>query len=86
MTVHARVARKTVEHIPSPLDGYFGYRHSLLRELNSAAMFTTILVYTQQTLINKLRYLVTRTQPTPPPPLSQTTPHGLSPRDTVEDC
>ena len=33
-------ARKTIENIPSPFDGYYGFEHRLLKDLSSATMFS----------------------------------------------
>ena len=48
------IVRNTVELIPFPFDGLFGFNHLQLKELTNAGVFTFIFLYFQSHLRSKL--------------------------------
>ena len=49
------LARNIVPLIPFPLDKLYGFKHSLVKELSSAAIFVYFLMFFQQPLLDKAR-------------------------------
>jgi hypothetical protein len=49
------VVRNLVPLIPFPLDTYYGFKHSLVKELSTAAIFVYFLMFFQQHLLDKAR-------------------------------
>ena len=49
--------KNIVELIPFPLNEIYGYEHLRLKELHSAAIFTFAILYFQENLQKKLKYL-----------------------------
>ena len=52
--------KNIVELIPFPLDGIYGYDHRRLKELDSAAIFSVIIIVFQKNLYDKLEYVYKR--------------------------
>lgn len=50
-------ARNLVKRIPSPFDGIHGFKHTSLQEIKNAAIFMFILLFFQDNLHDKLRYI-----------------------------
>ena len=43
--------------IPSPFDGYYGFHHNRLKELDSAYVFDFVLIYNQPNLVKRMDIL-----------------------------
>ncbi len=52
--------RNIVPLIPFPLDGIYGYSHSKVKELTSAAVFVFVFYYYQSNLRKRLAYIASR--------------------------
>jgi hypothetical protein len=52
--------KNLLEHIPFPLDGYKGYNHSRLKEINTAIPLTYTILFFQRGLRKKLGVLAKR--------------------------
>ena len=50
--------RNVAELIPSPFDGYYGFKHNRLKELDSAYVFDFVLIYNQPNLIKRMDILL----------------------------
>lgn len=50
--------RNVAELIPSPFDGYYGFQHNRLKELDSAYVFDFVLIYNQPNLIKRMDILL----------------------------
>lgn len=51
------IVRNIVPLIPSPFNNIYGFKHYKLKELESAYVFEFVLIYTQQSLVNRLEAL-----------------------------
>jgi hypothetical protein len=59
--------RNIVTLIPFPLDGFYGFEHSQVKELTNSTVFIYSFLYYQQHFQNKMKYLYRLMGPTPPP-------------------
>jgi hypothetical protein len=50
--------RNISEYIPFPLDGVYGFKHKLVKELNSSASLSFGIFYAQINMKNKLEYIL----------------------------
>ena len=50
--------RNVAELIPSPFDGYYGFKHNQLKELDNAYVFDFVLIYNQPNLIKRMQILL----------------------------
>ena len=48
------IVKNLVELIPSPFDGLYGFKHSLLKELKNASVYTFIFLYFQTHFKSKI--------------------------------
>ena len=73
------ITRNIIERIPFPLDGLYGFKHSLVKEKSGDVIFVFVLFYFQKYYIEKLKFLHDRI-------VSQVTDiyHGRVIRDTTE--
>jgi hypothetical protein len=51
------VLRNIFERVPFPLEGFGGYKHILLKELQGGIVLSFVLLLFQQNLIDKINYL-----------------------------
>ena len=49
------IYRNVVRYVPSPFDGYFGFKHALVKEITDGSVFVLVFFYAQQT--QKLKFL-----------------------------
>lgn len=54
------IVKNLVELIPFPLDGFYGFKHNKLRELNSGVPFSVTLLWFQKHLLDKISYIKSR--------------------------
>jgi len=54
------IVRNVVPFIPFPLDGVYGFKHILVKELLNATMFSITFIYFQKYYQDKIKYLLTR--------------------------
>ena len=52
--------RNTMERIPFPLDGFYGFQHQKLKELGGGLIASFLIFYFQEHLKKKLRYFAMR--------------------------
>lgn len=50
--------RNIVALVPSPFNGFYGFQHSRLKELESAYVFDFVLIYNQPNLIKRMQILL----------------------------
>jgi len=48
------IVRNLVPLIPSPFNNIYGFKHSKLKELNTAYVFDFVLIYTQSNLVKRM--------------------------------
>jgi glycopeptide antibiotics resistance protein len=58
--VFSYIGRNIIHLIPFPLEGFYGFKHLKVKEVNSGALLTTFLVFFQSNLQLKLTNLVKR--------------------------
>lgn len=54
------ITRNIIERIPFPLDGLYGFKHSLVKEKSGDVVFVFVLFYFQKYYIEKLQFLHNR--------------------------
>jgi hypothetical protein len=54
------VTRNIIERIPFPLDGLYGFKHSLVKERTGDVVFVFVLFYFQKYYVEKLQFLHNR--------------------------
>lgn len=61
------IIRNVVELVPSPFEGILGFRHLIVKELTSAAVFSMILLWNSHNFIRKMEYMYYRVTGTDKP-------------------
>jgi len=51
------ILKNLIEHIPSPFDGFYGFKHMQTKELIDAPILAFTILYYQFNLTRKLEYL-----------------------------
>lgn len=54
------ILRNLIERIPYPLEGYGGFHHIRLKEIQGGIVLSFVLIFFQQHLIDKINYLQQR--------------------------
>jgi hypothetical protein len=54
------IYRNVVTYVPSPFDGYFGFKHALVKEITDGSVFVLVFFYAQQTQKEKFLYLLNK--------------------------
>jgi len=54
------VVRNTIPLIPFPLEGVYGFKHLLVKEVTSATVFTIIFLYFQRYYKHKIEHVLER--------------------------
>jgi hypothetical protein len=61
LAIVSYVTRNVVELIPFPFENVRGYKHKMVKELTSGALFSALLFFFQYHLQDKIKYVIDRT-------------------------
>jgi hypothetical protein len=54
------IYRNVITYFPSPFDGYFGFKHALVKEITDGSVFVLVFFYAQETQKQKFLYLINK--------------------------